>query len=223
MKLSGGFDSKGEKMTITKIKRIGNTNRFHVYVDEKWYGIFLDETLAFYHIKTGMSVDEHEFEKIKQGNDKKVSFDMAVSYLEKYVVSEKGLREYLKKKGFDVFVIKSTIEKLEEYGMIDDERFAKNYFDSLHSTKGKMAIANKLKQKGISNEIIENLLADIDEEDEVQKATIIANKFVKNRQINPNLKQKCLAHLIYKGYDYGVAQKATKNALENEGENDDWF
>lgn len=210
-------------MTITKIKRIGNTSRFHVYVDEKWSGVFLDEILALYHFKTDMEIDEEVYKEIKLQNDQKVAFDMAVSYIEKYVVSEKGLKDYLKKKGFDACIISKTAQKLKEYGFVDDEKFAKNYFESLQNTKGKRAIANKLKEKGVSAEIIESLLETVDEDSELDKATALASKFVKNRQIDTKTKQKCLAHLIYKGYDYSVAQKATKHAFENLGENDDWI
>ena len=209
-------------MTITKIKRIANTNRFHVYVDDKWNGIFLDEILAVYGLKTGQELDDEGFAKIKNENDRKVAFDMATSYIEKYVVSEKGIKDYLKKKGFDFKVINSTVDKLKDYGLVNDESFAKNYFETLSATKGKRAIANKLKQKGVSAEIVENLLENVNEDDEIEKATALAEKFVKNRQIDAKIKQKCLAHLIYKGYDYDVAQKATKIALENKGENDDW-
>ena len=53
-------------MEITKIKRIGSTNRFHIYVDEKWFGIFLDETLARYGFKIGQMVDAVEFSRIKK-------------------------------------------------------------------------------------------------------------------------------------------------------------
>ena len=74
-------------MTITKIKRIANTNRFHIYVDDKWNGIFLDEILAVYGLKTGQELDDEEFAKIKSENDRKVAFDMATSYIEKYVVN----------------------------------------------------------------------------------------------------------------------------------------
>ncbi len=208
-------------MIITKIKRIASTNRFHLYVDEVWNGIFLDEILARYGFKTGQEIDEEEFKEIKSENDEKVSFDMAVSYLEKYVVSEKGLKDYLKKKNFADGVIKKTVAKLREYGFIDDEKFAKNYFESLSNSKGKRAIANKLRSKGVSAEIVESLLENVDEESEIEKATALAVKFVKNRQNDAKCKQKCVAHLIYKGYDYSVAQKATNYAL-NEGENYDW-
>jgi len=211
-------------MEITKIKRIGSTNRFHIYVDEKWFGIFLDETLARYGFKTGQMVDAVEFSRIKKENDEKLAFDMAVGYMERYVVSEKGIKDYLKKKAFDWQTIEQTVEKLREYGFVDDERFAKNYFESLTASKGKRAIANKLREKGISNEIVESLLETVDEECEIEKATKLAEKFVKNREKSTKTKQKCVAHLVYKGYDYSVAQKASNNALKNyEGENDDWF
>lgn len=210
-------------MIITKIKRIGSTNRFHVYVDEEWAGVFLDEILALYHFKTDMEIEESEFKKIKFENDKKVAFDMAVSYMEKYVVSEKGIRDYLKKKNFDDSTIKNTIEKLKEYNFVDDRKFAQNYFESLSASKGKRVISNKLKEKGISLEIINEILENVDDEDEIEKAKMIAEKFVKNRQNDTKCKQKCLAHLIYKGYDYNVAQQATNYALEDKGESDDWI
>lgn len=208
-------------MQITKIKQIGGTNRYNLYIDEKWCGIFLDETLARFRLKTGQEVEEDVFKEIKEENDERVSFDMSVSYMEKYVVSEKGIKDYLKKKNFADKTIKITLEKLREYGFVDDEKFAKNYFDSLAGTKGKRAIADKLRQKGISADIIDNLLENVDDDGELERATALAEKFVKNRQNDPKCKQKCLAHLIYKGYDYSVAQQATKNAYK--GENDDWI
>lgn len=213
-------------MKITKIKRVGNTNRYHLYVDEEWFGIFLDETLARERLKTNQEVEKDKLLDIKRENDAKLSFDMAVSYLEKYVVSEKGVRDYLRKKAFDEKSIETTIGKLKEYELIDDEKFAKNYFDSLSASKGKRVIFNKLKQKGISKEILDSLLESVDENSQVELATKQAEKFLKNREISPKSKQKCLAHLIYKGYDYSVAQKATQSALNKynyEGEDDDWI
>ena len=211
-------------MIVTKIKQIGRTNRYHVYVDDEWSGIFMDVTLATYKIKTGGQFDEDAFRAIKEENDARVSFDMATSYMEKYVTSEKGIRDYLKKKGFDEKTVSKAVEKLKEYGFVDDEKFAKNYFESMSSGKGKRAIATKLRQKGISKEIVENLIENVDEEEQLETAKKLAEKFVKNRAQSANLRQKCLAHLVYKGYDYSVAQKATLSALQSfESETDDWF
>lgn len=212
-------------MIITKIKQIAKTNRYHIYVDEIWYGVFLDETLAIYKLKTDQEIDEGILKTIKSENDKKLSFDMAVSYMEKYVVSEKGIRDYLKKKNFEDKIIQTTVEKLREYGFVDDEKFAKNYFESMSESQGKRTIVNKLRAKGISVEIINELIENIDEESQLTQAIKLAEKFVKNRDKSPKTKQKCLAHLIYKGYDYSVAQQATKTVTDYnyEGENDDWI
>lgn len=210
-------------MTITKIKRIGNTNRFHVYANGSWAGVFLDEILAKYKLKTDGEIDDEIFKEIKSENDERVSFDMAVSYLEKYVVSEKGLRDYLKKKGFADGVIFKCLDKLKEYGFVDDEKFAKNYFESLSGSHGKRTIAMKLRQKGVASEIIDELLQNVDEDDEFEKARVLAEKFVKNRQKDTKTKQKCIAHLIYKGYDINVAQKAASEVLANTEEENDWI
>ena len=210
-------------MIITQIKRIGNSTKFNVYVDDSWSGVFSDEILARYHLKTGQEIDEEEFLEIKKENDEKVSFDIAVGYIEKYVVSEKGVRDYLKKKNFSINVIDTTIEKLRNYGYVNDENFARNYFESMRNSKGKRVIANKLKEKGVAVEIVEQLLENVDDEGELEKATVLAEKFVKNRENSAKTYQKCIGHLIYKGYDYSVAQQATQVALSNKGETDDWI
>ncbi len=211
-------------MVITKIKQIAKTNRYHVYVDEEWFGIFLDETLAREHLKTNQEIDDERLFQIKKENDARVSFALATSYMEKYVTTEKGIRDYLKKKSFDDETISKTVDKLKAYGFVDDEKFAKNYFESLSSGKGKRVIANKLLQKGISKEIVQELLSNVDDESQLETAIALAEKFVKNREQSPKLWNKCLAHLVYKGYDYSVAQKATQTALKSyEGENNDWI
>ena len=202
-------------MTITEIKKTKNAMRYHVYVDDRFFGIFLDETLAKTGLKTGQEIDEEELFAIKKENDKKLAFEMALSYLEKYSVSTKGLKDYLKKKQIEKEVIENTVSKLQEYGYLNDEVFAKEYFESLKGSKGKRAIANKLK------EIVENLLETVDEEEEFERALVLGEKFVKNREKTLKNKQKCLAHLIYKGYSYSVARQVC-DKLFNLEDDDDW-
>ena len=209
-------------MVITEIKKTKNSTRYHLYVDDKFFGVFLDEILARCGLKTGQDIDESELKEIKKENDEKLAFLMAISYLEKYNVSEKGLKDYLKKNGMDKDAIMHACEKLQEYGYINDENFAKAYFESLKDNKGKRAIANKLKEKGISQEIIDELMQGVDEESEEERAYALTVKFAKNRENNLKNKQKCLAHLIYKGYDYSVAQKVTNKVFTKENE-DDWI
>ena len=207
-------------MVITEIKKTKNAMRYHLYVDDTFFGIFLDEILAKYKLKTEQEIEKEELDEIKKENDEKLAFDMALSYLEKYNVSTKGLKDYLKKKGLDKNAIESACEKLEDYGYLDDKVFAKNYFDSLSGSKGKRAIGRKLKEKGVASEVVEELLSGVDDESEEEHALAVAKKFAKNRENTLKNKQKCLAHLIYKGYDYSVAMSVTNQIFTKENDND---
>ncbi len=203
-------------MQITEIKKSKQPMKYHLYIDDVFFGVFLDEMLAKYELKTGQEIEEDLLYSIKEENDEKLAFLMAVSYLEKYNVSTKGLKDYLYRKGFKKNNIESAVEKLKGYGYLDDRNFAKNYFESLSSSKGRRVIVNKLKEKGISQEIIDELLENVDDEDEEERARILAEKFAKNRENNLKNKQKCFAHLIYKGYDYSVAQKIVNDLFKGD-------
>ena len=99
-------------MTITEIKKTKNAMRYHLYVDDKFFGIFLDEILAKYALKTGQEIEKEDLEEIKKENDGKLAFLMSISYLEKYNVSKKGIVDYLKKKGIDKNAIDGAVIKL---------------------------------------------------------------------------------------------------------------
>ena len=87
-------------MQITEIKKSKQPMKYHLYIDDVFFGVFLDEMLAKYELKTGQEIDEDLLYSIKEENDEKLAFLMAVSYLEKYNVSTKGLKDYLYRKGF---------------------------------------------------------------------------------------------------------------------------
>ena len=73
-------------MRITEIKKSKQGLKYHHYVDGEFFGVFLDEILAKYNIKTGDEVDEN-FYAVKKENDETLCFLTAVTYLEKYNVS----------------------------------------------------------------------------------------------------------------------------------------
>ena len=203
-------------MKITEIKKSKQPMKYHLYVDDVFYGVFLDEILASYSLKTGQEIGEDRLEAIKKENDEKLAFSTAVGYIERYNVSSKGLKDYLLRKKFSKYAIDSAVNKLKEYNYLNDEAFAKNYFEALSGSKCKRVIAQKLKEKGVKKEIIDELLLNIEDEDEEERARALAEKFVKNREKNLKNKQKCFAHLVYKGYDYSVAQKIASEIFTGE-------
>lgn len=66
------------------------------------------------------------------------------------------ISEYLYKMNFDEAVVNKTIEFLEEYRLIDDEAYAKEYTEkAIQKGRGKQRIFSELVQKGISQDTAE--------------------------------------------------------------------
>ena len=66
----------------------------------------------------------------------------------------------------------------------------------------------ELKQKGVSEENVQNALSDIADEDE--NAYKVAKKYLRRKPFTDMTKQKCFRYVVSKGFSYDSA----KNALE---------
>lgn len=98
--------------------------------------------------------------------------------------------------------INKVLERLEERGYIDDEKFAKYYLENRNLKKGisekKMRI--ELKSKGISEDIIQSVFLENprNEEEEIKK--IIEKKRKKYDD------EKLVSYLVRQGFDYQLSQ-----------------
>ncbi|MBI4846378.1 MAG: regulatory protein RecX [Candidatus Omnitrophica bacterium] len=90
----------------------------------------------------------------------------------------KEIETKLALKGFSSDIIKKNLELLTELGYIDDLKFAKLWIESRlrFNPKGKYALIQELKQKGLDPWIIEQSIALINENTEYRLAMQVARK-----------------------------------------------
>lgn len=207
-------------MIVTEIKKIGAGKRYKVFIDNENIGVFQDEILAKYQLKTGQEIDEDFLKQLKKSNSKVSSFDDAVTYLEKFSKTKNGIKDYLRKKGYDNETIENTCKKLDEYGFINDRLYAENYIKTYITKKSKKAIKYELKFKGVNEQIIDELLSEVDDEEEKQTVLLLAKKYTKNKEIDQKTKQKCKNYLFSKGFSYDLCNYAVDSLG---GEDEDWF
>lgn len=200
---------------ITSITTQKRKNRVNIYLDGKFFCGLEKLTAVSHGLLEGKSVSEEELAKIQQESESSVAFEKAATYIATRMRSEKEIVTYLSGKGFLPQVVENCLQKLKEYGYVNDRTFAEELLRSYPSL-GRSAIKRKLAEKGISQIIINEVVCDDNFENEEENATALAAKFIKTRANAKNLSQKLKNHLISKGYSFEIANKVARKLIKEE-------
>jgi regulatory protein len=196
----------GEITSITP--QIKDKRRCNIFIDGKFYCGMLLETTVKHRLKVGRSVTEEELSTIQLDSEKQTALDKALTHITASKKTEKQIRDFLKSKGYLAAVSDFVIEKMKEYGFIDDYDYAKQYANFAGAKKGKRLIRMELKAKGVSETEIDKALSETDEETELNAAKTILEKYMKNKTADKETLIKACKHLLGKGFDYETAKSA---------------
>lgn len=134
-----------------------------------------------------------------------------------YTVAE--LTRKLKTHQTDIEKIQEIIDKLVSKQYLNDERRARNLVNNLKNKDSISKITQRLSQKGVSKEIIKQVLEENIGEDEQQETA--NNVLVKKFKIyNKEMEQKYYQFLANRGFSWDIISKATQ-FLKNEYSNDE--
>lgn len=200
---------------ITKIEEQKNKKRVNIFVDDAFFCGLCKETAVVFRLKVGNIVDENKLTEAIFESEVKMAFDKASEYLGIRMHTKKELFDKLLKKGYEKDVISRAIEKLEEYHYVDDSLFAKQFLMQ-NSNYSKRMIENKLKQKGVTSEIVSKTTEIRDDGDEFALCKKLAEKYAKSKDLSKeNAVQKMYASLIRKGFSFENVKKATNEVLKS--------
>ena len=133
-----------------------------------------------------------------------IASEKAMKYLSSKLKTEQQIKDYLFKQGFNKGAVISAIEKLKNYGLIDDQKFALSYIRSNPKFS-----KNKLKQKlisfGVKQAVADDVLCNLDDAD---NCIADAQKYLKNKSKDNATMQKLTRHLMGKGYNYETIRQA---------------
>jgi regulatory protein len=173
------------------------------------------ETAVIFGLKENKEIDEEKLKVAVFESEVKSAFEKSLDYLGRRMYTKKELIERLTQKGYTKEVSEKVIEKLEEYRYIDDKLFAKQFFQS-NQHLSKRVLQGKLVQKGVSNEIISEIINERTGESEFELCLLQAKKYLKSKKIN-DIKdiQKMQASLARKGFDFDTIKKVCKITTES--------
>ncbi len=126
----------------------------------------------------------------------------------------------LKKEGVSQAITEKIIANLKKENFLNDERYAKSFAYSkfIYNKWGKIKISHSLKQKGITESIINEALKEIDDKEYHQLLQkILKKKYESIRRKDANfyqIKAKLHNYAISKGFEYDLINKAIDAILE---------
>lgn len=142
----------------------------------------------------------------------RAAMNKALYYLGMRARTEKQMRDYLHKKQIEADIVEAVMERLCEYGYIDDVRYAQRMIETQmqNDKKGKRAIAQKMWQAGIKDEEARAALEGIDEEAELEAARYWVAKLAEKLRDDPKCREKMYRRLAAKGFGYEIAAQAMR-------------
>ncbi len=131
------------------------------------------------------------------------------------MLTEKQLKDKLQKENLDYQKMEEAIKKLKEWGYLDDRKYLEEYLRSKRNIKswGYWKIREKLKEKGLSNNLLELLRELYPLEEEIQDAKRLLESWTTNSsEIDPT---RLLRKLAGKGFSHEAIREAWQRYQED--------
>ena len=197
-------------LTVTGLKQgVKNPNRVNVFVNDE-YEFSLDVTqVVDFKIKVGMEISPEQLLEYKKASEFGKLYQRALEWVLVRPRSVKETSDYLYKKIYekklDKEYINKIIDRLVEKKYLDDLAFARWYVENRFVKKGisRKRLKMELTKKGVSSEIIEEVLGARDDKEEILK--IIAKKRAKYDD------EKLIQYLCRQGFSWSLASELVQS------------
>ncbi len=189
-------------MNITAIKQqLKIPDRYSIFVDGKYSFSLSAQALLDAKIINGQALTADDVAHYKKlaGEDK--AYGLALAYVARRMRSEGELRDYFRRKQYDVELAEALLARLKLAHFVDDYEFATRWVENRRLLKATSTrrLKLELQQKKVSNDIIQMVLTE-DETDERQVLRELIEK--KQKQSRYQDSQKLIAYLARQGFKY---------------------
>ena len=197
---------------ITLIQAQKKAGRYNIYLDGTYAFPVAESVLIKYQLAKGMEIDKQLLSQITSADLQAKAYNKALDYLSHQLRTQKELSDHLKELGIDEPTIKEVLTKLLDLRLLDDQVYANSFVRTQAnlSDKGPTVIRQKLRQKGIGENLIDRALLEFPLEAQVANAKKLGQKLAKRHQASPlKIRQnKIITGIMTKGFSASVANSA---------------
>jgi regulatory protein len=193
---------------VTDIKQqVKRTIRYSIYFDGKYLFSLSEGELLSSGIRIGKQYTQEELAELRQTAVLDKAYMRALDYVALRMRSRWELTDYLRRKDYDSPTIETILNKLSEYGYVDDKKFAEAWVSNRQLLKptSLRRLQQELQQKRIDREVISEVLAQQDIDELAMLRQLIERK---KQQTRYQDEQKLIAYLLRQGYRYDDVRQA---------------
>ncbi len=187
-----------------------------LYIDGEEAFRLDSEVLLAFRFDVGREITDEQLKEVKDASDSKRCKDKAMWLLSFRDHSRRELFDKLRR-DYPADTAQKAVQRCEELGLIDDARFARRYSADLFNLKhlSRKGVRQKLKEKGIDQDVIEEVLDEYDVDEDEQIRAILSRMSMRSFSDEKQLR-RIYAKLIRMGYSYAAVRSALDEYTDTE-------
>ncbi len=186
----------------------GRARRINVFLDGKFAFSLEAEVATKERLQVDQMLSTEQIEGLTSADNCQRCLNAAIRSLGYRPRSEAELRDRLVKRGFAGDIQDAVITRLREKGLVDDNAFAQFWKENRESfiPRSQRLTRLELKRKGIANEIIDPVVAAIDDEEGAYRAALSKARRL-SRTDYPSFQRRLGGHLKRRGFNSSVIKR----------------
>ncbi|MCO4636987.1 RecA regulator RecX [Streptococcus infantarius subsp. infantarius] len=193
-------------MKITKIEKKKRLYLLEIDANDKLY--VTEDTIVHFMLSKNMEIDEATLKDIQKFAQFSYGKNLALYHISFKQRTAAEVKKYLEQHDIDSLYIPEILENLKKENWINDEQYVETYLSQNLNTgdKGAYVLKQKLIQKGINSQLIDQKLAELDFSDLAEKTAQKLLRKYQNKLSTKTLKDKIIQNMMNKGFSYTEAK-----------------
>ena len=203
---------------VTAIRNGKRGKRVNVYLNEKFAFSLEAEVALKEGLKAEKALSEDEIEALKKADLFQRCLNAAFHFLSYRPRSETELRQRLQRRGFDGDNVAAVLARLKERGLVDDLAFAQFWKDNRQSFRPRSQWLTRLelRQKGVAQEIIDRVAAQVNDEDCAYRAAVAKARRLSTADYE-GFSRRLGEYLKRRGFGYGLIKSTVERVWQERG------
>lgn len=205
-------------MTITSaVKHKNNPEMIQIYIDNSYAFSIPEEEYLRMHLYEKQEITEEEIKTIREEVNVKLAKQRALRMLAARDRSEYEIKTRLIQLGFDENAAEGAVLQLKSIGYINDRLFASKFISDRLKLKpqSKKALVYELEKKGISPDIIEEVMNEFELDESLIAYRLAKRKYGKYDVTDPKIQRRIASFLAHKGFSYDMVKNILEQMIED--------